>query len=101
MKRSFKLSGLMCVLVAGSPAASLFAHGGSYPGPQDTVPPNLGGHGDTTAPGNPGGPTSPTSPTGHATGGRGPATGGKGGAPGQPGIGPRGGGGGMTRRANG
>jgi HEAT repeat protein len=67
----------------------LFAHGGRYGGPTDTIPPNVGGGGDGTpgGPGNPGTP-GPGAPT---TGGpRGPTTGGAPTAP--PTAGPRGGG---------
>lgn len=54
----------------------VWAHGGNYKGPTDTVPPNLGGGGDTTPPGNPGGPGTP-GPGAPTTGGqKGPATGG-------------------------
>jgi HEAT repeat protein len=56
--------------------ATAWAHGGSYKGPSDTVPPNLGGGGDTTPPGNPGGPGTP-GPGAPTTGGpKGPTTGG-------------------------
>ena len=59
------------------------AHGGSYRGPTDTVPPNLGGGGDTTPPGNPGGPVGTPGPGGSTGGARGPTTGGgPGGIPG-------------------
>lgn len=79
---------LAAVLAAGSFALSDIsnAHGGSYRGPGDTVPPGgtggggngpapttPGGPGPTTgSPSTPGGPTQPKGPTGATTGGRGP-----------------------------
>ena len=53
-------------------------HGGQYRGPNDTVPPNLGGPGDTTPPSNPNGPATP-GPAGPTTAGpKGPGTAGPG-----------------------
>ena len=55
-----KLTRFACVAVTGAMLAlpgSLFAHGGQYRGPGDTVPPNPGGGGGRT-----GGPSRPTTP---------------------------------------
>ncbi|MHC4943371.1 MAG: HEAT repeat domain-containing protein [Planctomycetota bacterium] len=49
-----------------------FGHGGQYRGPNDTVPPNLGGPGDAAPPSNPGGPAAP-GPAGPSSGPKGPA----------------------------
>jgi len=58
-------------------APSLFAHGGVYPGPTDTVPPNLGEPGDTAPPGTNPGPITPPGAPGPTSGGtKGPTTGG-------------------------
>ncbi len=73
MRKSSLRAGL-CSAVFLMPLDLLVAHGGHYPGPTDTVPPNLGGGGDTTPPGgNPGGSTTPPGPGG-STGNRGPTT---------------------------
>lgn len=93
MSKAWLKSGLSAVLVMLF-GASAWAHGGNYKGPTDTVPPNLGGGGDTTPPGNPGGPGTP-GPGAPTTGGaKGPTTGG---AP----TGPTGGGGGGMRPTTG
>jgi len=97
MSKAWLKSGLAAGLVMLF-GASAWAHGGNYKGPTDTVPPNLGGGGDTTPPGNPGGPGTPgpgapttggakgpttggapTGPTGAGSGGMRPTTGGLGG----------------------
>ena len=69
MMKKTMLASWSVALALGS-ATVLFGHGGAYRGPSGTVPPNLGGTGDTTPPGNPGGPGSPV-PGGPTTGGRG------------------------------
>jgi HEAT repeat protein len=93
MSKAWLKSGLTAGLVMLF-GASAWAHGGNYKGPTDTVPPNLGGGGDTTPPGNPGGPGTP-GPGAPTTGGaKGPTTGG---AP----TGPTGTGGGGMRPTTG
>jgi HEAT repeat protein len=67
-----------CTLAALASALSLFvtsslaAHGGSYVGPTDTVPPNVGPPPSNTPPG--GGPTPTPAPPGGKTGGKSPPT---------------------------
>ncbi len=64
-----------------------FAHGGSYHGPTDTVPPNTDGPGDvTTPPGIPNGPTIPNAPTTPGQDGARPSTS-PGATPSKPGMG--------------
>ena len=92
--KNFLISGLACAgLILATPGSAL-AHGGTYRGPGDVVPPNPGGGGGRTpgpsgpsTPG-PGGPSTP-GPAGPSTPGpSGPATGGP--------AGPGGGGGPRT-----
>ncbi|MBZ0154352.1 MAG: hypothetical protein K8J09_22720, partial [Planctomycetes bacterium] len=67
------LSGLCCAALVALLPETGHAHGGSYKGPGDVVPPNPGGGGKSGGPSGPttGGPSGPSAPAPSA-----PATGG-------------------------
>ena len=79
--KKFVLSGLCCAGLVALLPETASAHGGSYRGPGDVVPPSPGGGGKSGGPSGPttGGPAGPSAPapSGPATGGpSGPSTGG-------------------------
>ncbi|MEQ8764754.1 MAG: HEAT repeat domain-containing protein [Planctomycetota bacterium] len=76
MKRAFVVAVVLMGCLLALQGVS-FAHGGQYRGPSDTVPPQLGGPGDSTPPPVPGGPATPgagPTPFGPNTPGAGPNT---------------------------